>query len=773
MPRSAQQTIPFQQMFDDGICRVTDRYYSKCIQYYEIDYQLVHDAEQVAIYRLWGDLHNSVDSSVHAQYTLMDFYTKMKEHELDDYIKERGDEHDSLRMELAKILHQHQQNSNTSMIKLKYATFGVEAENVRMARSRLLRVENDIQGRLRRLGSKSEVLDGKKRMELMYMMLHLDDLGRYEFRSDDLIPSGLSARDLIAPSSFNFMRRDMFSMGDKLCSISAIQIDAGKMKDYMLADLLDMETCQIITIHAKSFDQAEAIKILRRKVSDVGRMKIDEQIKAAHSGYDIDILPTNLNKFGQGGEAMLKYVEDEDERMFLVTVLIMHTGNTRKEVENNIFQAQTLLQPHGAKLLRLDFQQEQALVSTLPLGLNQITVNRSMTTRNIAMLIPFTTRDLYQTSPNALYYGLNAVSKTMIMADRTSLPNANGIILGSPGSGKSVVGKHEIYFVILLTDNDVMICDPEGEYMALVAALHGQTIRIAPNSHSYINPMDIDIYHADDISPIQMKTSFIISMIELMVGKRGSLDGKEISCIDTAVQRVYAPYLANPVPENMPILGDLQQALIEQEAPEAHDLALSMEMYVNGSLNVFNHRSNVDYHNRLVCYDVKDLGDTLKPLGMLIVQDQVWTRVAKNREQGKYTRYYMDEFHVLLREPQTAAYCSAMWKRFRKWGGVPTAITQNVKDLLASPEIENILENSSFMVLLNQAPGDRAILEEKFNISKTQSAHITHADPGSGLMIFGDIVLPFSNKIPTDTEMYRIMTTKLTEVAHPKGGVSV
>lgn len=317
-----------------------------------------------------------------------------------------------------------------------------------------------------------------------------------------------------------------------------------------------------------------------------------------------------------------------------------------------------------------------------------------------------------------------------------------------------------------------MICDPEGEYQALVSALHGQTIRIAPNSSNFINPMDIDIVHEDYKSAVSMKADFLFGMIELMVGRRSSLDGKEITCIDHAVEKVYERYKVNPVPENMPILGDLQQALYEQNIPEARDLALSMEMYVNGSLNVFNHRTNVDVNNRLVCYDVKDLGDTLKQLGMLIVQDQVWSRVAKNRELGKYTRYYMDEFHLLLREPQTAAYCVGMWKRFRKWGGIPTALTQNVKDLLASPQIENILENSSFMVLLNQAPGDREILARKFDISESQCEYITHAEPGCGLMLYGDVILPFINKIPKDTEMYRIMTTKLGEVAHQEGGAS-
>ncbi|MBO5521748.1 MAG: ATP-binding protein, partial [Eubacterium sp.] len=386
------------------------------------------------------------------------------------------------------------------------------------------------------------------------------------------------------------------------------------------------------------------------------------------------------------------------------------------------------------------------------------------------IMIPFTTQEPFQNGKEALYYGLNAISNNLIMVDRKLLKNPNGLILGTPGSGKSFSAKREITNAFLVTDDDIIICDPEAEYAPLVHRFNGQVIKISPTSTQYINPMDINANYSEEDNPIALKADFILSLCELIVGGKEGLQPVEKTVIDRCVHQIYQGYFNDPRPENMPLLEDLYDALLEQEEKEAHHVATALEIYVKGSLNLFNHRTNVDVSNRLVCYDIKELGKQLKKIGMLIVQDQVWGRVTANRDAGKTTRYYMDEFHLLLREEQTAAYSVEIWKRFRKWGGIPTGITQNVKDLLSSREVENIFENSDFLYMLNQASGDRAILAKQLNISHHQLSYVTQSGEGEGLLFYGNVILPFVDHFPTDLELYRIMTTKWIDNSAQKDG---
>ena len=455
--------------------------------------------------------------------------------------------------------------------------------------------------------------------------------------------------------------------------------------------------------------------------------------------------------------------------MFRVTVLVMNTEGRKKKLDNILFQASGIAQKYNCALKRLDFQQEQGLMSSLPLGLNQIEIQRALTTSATAIFIPFTTEELFQTG-QALYYGINAISNNLIMADRKQLKNPNGLILGTPGSGKSFAAKREMTNAFLITDDDIIICDPEGEYSALVELLHGQVIHISPNSKQYVNPLDINLNYSEDESPISLKADFVLSLCELIVGSKTGLEPVEKTIVDRCVRLIYQRYLENPSPENMPIMQDLYESILAQEEPEAKRIATALEIYVSGSLNVFNHRTNVDINNRLVCFDIRELGKQLKKIGMLVVQDQVWNRVTVNRAEHKSTRYYMDEFHLLLKDEQTAAYSVEIWKRFRKWGGVPTAVTQNVKDLLASREIENIFENSDFVLMLNQAGGDRQILAKQLNISPHQLSFVTNSNEGEGLLFYGNTIIPFKDSFPKDTKLYQIMTTKPNEV-NENGGI--
>ena len=497
----------------------------------------------------------------------------------------------------------------------------------------------------------------------------MDEQLPFQFEWDWLAPSGLSTKDFIAPSSFEFRTGKQFRMGKKYGAVSFLQILAPELNDRLLADFLDMESSLIVSMHIQSVDQVKAIKTVKRKITDLDRSKIEEQKKAVRAGYDMDIIPSDLATYGSEAKKLLQDLQSRNERMFLVSFLVLNTADTPRQLGNNIFQAGSIAQKYNCQLTRLDFQQEEGLMSCLPLGLNQIEIQRGLTTSSTAIFVPFTTQELFQNGKEALYYGINALSNNLIMVDRKLLKNPNGLILGTPGSGKSFSAKREIANCFLLTNDDVIICDPEAEYAPLVERLHGQVIKISPTSTNYINPMDLNLDYSDDESPLSLKSDFILSLCELIVGGKDGLQPVQKTIIDRCVRLVYQTYLNDPRPENMPILEDLYNLLRSQEEKEAQYIATALEIYVTGSLNVFNHQSNVDINNRIVCYDIKELGKQLKKIGMLVVQDQVWNRVTINRAAHKSTRYYIDEMHLLLKEEQTAAYTVEIWKRFRKWGG--------------------------------------------------------------------------------------------------------
>ena len=567
--KSAQDSIPFQRMFPDGICRVTDYYYSKTVQFQDINYQLNQNEDKTAIFDSWCDFLNYFDSSIHFQLSFVNLAANKDSYAQTIAIPPRADAFNQLRTEYTKMLQTQLARGNNGLVKTKFITFGVEADNLKTAKPRLERIEIDILNNFKRLGVQAEPLNGHDRLKLMHDVLHMDEQEPFRFSWDWLAPSGLSVKDFIAPSSFEFRTGSSFAVGKKYGRASFLQILAPELNDRMLADFLDMESSVIVSMHIQSVDQVKAIKTIKRKITDLDKMKIEEQKKAIRAGYDTD----------------------------------------------------------------------------------------------------------------------------------------------------------------------------------------------------YINPMDLNLNYSDDENPLSLKSDFILSLCELIVGGKDGLMPVEKTIIDRCVRLVYRNYLNDPRPENMPILGDLYEELRKQDEKEAQYIATALEIYVTGSLNVFNHQTNVDVHSRVVAYDIKELGKQLKKIGMLIVQDQVWNRVTVNREAHKSTRYYIDEMHLLLKEEQTASYTIEIWKRFRKWGGMPTGITQNVKDLLSSREVENIFENSDYIYMLNQASGDRQILAKQLNISPHQLSYVTHSGEGEGLLFYGNIILPFVDRFPKDTELYRVLTTKPQEVS--------
>ena len=662
-PHSVQETIPYERMWPDGICRVSPSYYTKTVQFWDINYQLAQNEDKSAIFEGWCDFLNAFDSSVHLQLSFLNL-----------------------------------------------------TANADAVVQRIL------------LPDKSDGFDAIRR-------------------------------------EYTEMLQNQLAKGSKVSAVSFFSILASELNDRCLAEFLAMDSSLVVSFHLQAIDQTAAIKDIKHKLTALDQMKIDEQKKAVRAGYDMEILPSDLAAYGGEAKKLLEELQNRNERFFLATLLVMNTADNYHQLDLNVKQAQSIALQHNCQLIPLDYQQEDGMVSCLPLGENQIQIQRGLTTSAAAVFMPFTTQELCQNGAEALYYGLNALSNNLIMVDRKQLKNPNGLILGTPGSGKSFSAKREMSNVMLATDDDVIICDPEGEYAPLVAQFGGQVIQISPTSSNYINPMEINLNYSDDDNPLSLKSDFILSLCELIVGGRDGLQPIEKTVIDRAVHIVYQPYLNDPQPENVPILEDLYNALRQQTEKEAQTLATALEIYVTGSLNVFNHRTNVDVNSRMVCYDIKELGKQLKKLGMLIVQDQVWGRVTANRSEGKSTRYYMDEFHLLLREEQTAAYSVEIWKRFRKWGGIPTGITQNVKDLLASQEVENILENSDFICMLNQASGDREILAKKLGISPYQLSYVTQSGEGEGLLFYGNVILPFQDHFPKNTMLYKVMTTKLSDKA--------
>ena len=761
---SAQDTISYKEMRPDGICIVKDNYFTKTIQFYDINYQLARNEDKNIIFENYCDFLNYFDKSISVQLSFLNQTMDISDFEKSIAIKPQNDDFDGIRAEYTEMLKNQLARGNNGIVRKKYITFGIEADNIQNAKQRLERIETDIINNFKILGVRAFSLNGMERLELLHSCFNGGE-NKLNFSWNLIYKTGLTTKDFIAPTSFNFSDGRCFRMGGTIGAVSFLHILAPELTDEMLKNFLEIQTALSVNIHIKSIDQSEAIKMIKRKITDLDKMKIEEQKKAVRAGYDMDIIPSDINTFGIDAKKLLEDLQGRNERMFLVTVLIMNTAKTKKALNSAIFEVQSIAQQRNCPLRRLDYQQEDGLMASVPIGINNIGIRRALTTSSTAIFVPFTTQELFSDSPEALYCGLNALSNNMIMVDRKMLKNPNGLILGTPGSGKSFSAKREMTNAFLVTNDDIYVCDPEAEYNPLIHALKGQVVKLSPTSRDYLNPLDININYSDEENPLALKSDFVLSFCELIIGGRDGLEPIEKTVIDRSVTRIYQKYFENPTPANMPILEDLYEEIKKQPEQEAGRIASALELYVKGSLNVFNHHTNVDISNRIVCFDIKELGKQLKKLGMLVVQDQIWNRVTINRNEHKSTRYYCDEFHLLLKDEQTAAYSVEIWKRFRKWGGIPTGITQNVKDLLSSAEIENIFENSDYIYMLNQAQGDREILAKKLGISPQQLSYVTQSGAGEGLLFYGNTIIPFIDRFPKDTKLYSLMTTIPQEVA--------
>ena len=765
IPTTAQQTLPYREMYRDGVCRVADRYYTKTIEYEDINYQLAQSEDQAAIFDGWSACLNYFDSSLPFQLSFLNHRSRPGSR-YSVNIAMQDDDYNSVRCEYVEMLENQIAKSNNGIVRTKLLTFGVNVDDLSTARARLERVEADICGNFKKLGVKCRSLSGLERLELLHGQLHPGSGSPFRFSWDMIPKTGLSTKDFIAPDSFDFRFSRLFRVGTTWGAASYLQILASELSDKLLAELLEMDAEMTITLHIQTVDQAAAVKSIKAKVSDIDKMKVEEQKKAARSGYDMDILPPDLVTYSNDTKTLLEDLQSRNERMFLLTFLVVNMAPTRRELDNDLFTVSGIVQKYNCTLKRLDFQQEDGFLSSLPLGHNGIEIKRGMTTSSTAIFVPFMTQEL-RMDGEAVYYGLNALSHNVIMANRKKLKNPNGLFLGVPGSGKSFAAKRELVNVFLATKDRIIVVDPMGEYSPLIKRLGGQVIEIAPDSPHHISPMDLQMNINDEDSPLSMKADFLLSLCELVVGGKEGLQPIEKTVIDRCVRLVYREMALGLETAKTPLLQDLYEELLRQPEPEARRVATALELYCTGSLNLFNHPTNVDLNSRVVCIVLKGLGENLRKIAMHTTNEFVTAAVNANHAEGVATWCYFDEFHILLRDPLTASYFVAVWKMLRKKGCVPSALTQNVKDLLASREIENILDNTDFMVLLSQAQSDRAILAKQLGISEHQLSYITHSNSGEGLLFYGNVTIPFVDRFPRG-EIYDLLTTRPEDLAHER-----
>lgn len=899
IPRSTQQTLAFDTIFENGICQVKKGVFSKTIAFDDMNYQISRQEDKIKIFENYCDFLNYFDSTIDVQLTLINEYIDTAEFERSILIPLAQDGLDTYRIEYNDMLMNQVKQGKNSIRKSKYLTITIQAESIEQATQQLNRIEIDVLNNFKALGCGAVVLDGRERLELLHNILRQNTGNKFSFDYAQTWKTGLTVKDFIAPNSFNFTENKTFKMGDTLCSASFLRVTAPELSDAFLKELSDLNSNMVISINLRSVRQELAMKRIKRQLAMMESNKIEEQRKAVKQGFDMDLIPSDLKNYIKEAENFLEELQNRNQRMFESNFLILNTGRTEEELQSDLFHIRSLAQKYNCDIQPLEEQQEAGLNSILPIGHNKIEIKRTLTTASTAIFIPFTTQELLQ--PRGMYYGLNALSYNLIMFDRKSLKNPNGFILGTPGcltgdtkvrladgttetlaelqqrgtdvqvqsyndqtgqfvaatatdprisgtvkelikitldsgdtiqctgnhlilnsagkyipaeelqpgnhlsgghiaehieavklsapvivydltvegylnfvldngvivhnSGKSFAGKREMVNVLLNTDDDVIVIDPEREYAPLAAGFGGELIHISAGSRTHINPLDISLDYSDDDDPLLLKSEFVLSLCDLLVGGRAGLGAKQKSIIDRVVSLTYADYMRRPESTPMPTLVTFLDKLRSQKDEEAKDLAVALELYVTGSLKVFAQQTNINTENRFIVFDIKDLGKQLKTMGLLIVLDQVWNRITQNRGRGKRTWLYIDEIYLLFANEYSANFLFELYKRARKWGGIPTGITQNVEDLLQSDLARRMLSNSDFLLMLNQAPSDRAELAKLLNISDQQLSYVTNSNAGQGLLFSGSAIIPFVDKFPTNTALYRQMTTKVDEIA--------
>lgn len=758
VPKTVQKTLPYQKIVYDCIFRIDDSHFSKTYRFEDINYSIAKQEDQEAIFLGYCAVLNSLDTGADMQITV--YNNRVNKAKFNDMVllKHKGDGFDRYIDVYNQMLIEKMEQGQNGIICSKFLTVTVQAADEDAARVKFSSIDVEIVNAFKKLGSDIRPLTANERVTLLKDIFRGADIEIPELTEKDFRRQ--ADRAYCCPDYLEF-KKDYFLWGDKYARAMFIKDMPASLKDCLLTDILGTNLDVMVTVNVAPVDPYKALKIVQHQLTSMQANKLQAEKKALQSGYTADVINQDLKHSLQEAEELLDDLRSKNQKMFLDNIIIMVTAADMDELNANTETIEAVVRKHICSLSTLYYQQEKGLQSVLPVGNCTLKIRRTLTTESTAVLLPFSAKEISQ--KNGMYYGLNALSNNMILFSRLNLKNPNGFILGSPGSGKSFGAKREMLNVFLATDDDIIIIDPESEYANLVAALNGETIYVSPASGNHINPLDMSKDYSDEESPLTMKSDFILSFCECLVGKQG-LTAKERGIIDRCLTQTYGEYLQTFDKEKTPTLMDFYETLKVQPEQEAQGLALSFELYIKGNLNMFAHQTNVDTNNRVVSYDIKDLGKQLKTLGMLIVLDYVWNRITLNRAKGKRTWIYMDEIYLLFANEYSANFLFELYKRARKWGGVPTGITQNVEDLLKSETARSMLSNTDFVMMLNQATSDRLQLAKLLNISDNLLAFVTNSDSGQGLICCGGSIIPFKDKFPHN-ELYDLMTTKLEEVS--------
>ena len=759
IPKSVQDAIPIQRIWPDGIFQVGSRF-SKTFSFTDINYSIASKEDKTAMFLDYSELLNALDSGASAKITINNRRIDKAEFEKSLLLPMKEDGLDHYRKEYNEMLLSKVTGTNNSVVQDRYITITVAKKTIDEARTYFARVGTDLITHLSQLSSIGRELDAAARLQIFRDFFKGGESAAFAFDLKEHMKKGHSFKDWLCPDSMEF-QKDHFRLNDRWGRVLYLQGYASYIKDSMIAELCDMDRSLMLSIDILTVPTDEAVREIQNKLLGVETNAANWQRKQNAANNFSAVLPYDMEQQRKETKEMLDDLTNRDQRMMFGLVTLVHLADTKEQLDSDTETLLTTARKHLCQMSVLRWQQKDGLDTALPYGLRRIQALRTLTTESTAVLIPFRAQEILQNG--GIYYGQNAVSKNMIVADRRKLLNGNSFRLGVSGSGKSFSAKEEIVSIALSTNDDILILDPESEFGFLVEALGGEVIRVSASSDTHLNAMDMDKAYGDERNPLIEKSEFILSLFEQLVGA-GNVSAKEKSILDRCTYDVYREYMANNYEGEPPTLKDLYHSLLKQPEPEARGLALSSELFITGSLNTFAQRTNVDTKARIIAYDIRELGEQLMPIGMLVTLDAIFNRVIQNWKKGKTTWVFADEFYLLFRYEYSADFFYKLWKRIRKYNGLVTGLTQNVEELLRSDTARLMLANSEFLILLNQSATDRDELAGLLHISENQLSYITNVAAGCGLIRCAGNIVPFENSFPRSTRLYQLMTTKPDEV---------
>ena len=754
IPGKVQDIIPVRTVYPDGIFLSGKGKYSKTFRFRDINYAVASRADKEMMFLEYSELLNAFDSGATTKITINNRRLNRLDFENQILIGMKNDGLNEYRKEYNSMLLDKATGSN-AIVQDKYVTVSVSKNNIEDARVYFSRIGADLVAHFARLGSQCTELDAEERLRIIHDFFRTGEETYFNFDMKDHMKKGHSFADYICPDSYE-NHDSYFKIGGRYGRVLLLRDYASYIKDSMVAELTDINRNLMLSIDVIPVPTDEAVKEVENRLLGVETNITNWQRKQNMNNNYSAVVPYDMEQQRKESKEFLDDLTTRDQRMMFAVVTIVHTADSKKQLDNDTEEILTTARKHLCQMTTLRYQQLDGLQTAVPFGVRKIDAFRTLTTESLAVFMPFRVQEVYD--KHGIYYGQNVISKNMMIADRRKLLNGNSFILGVSGSGKSFTAKNEITNLMLSTDADIIILDPEREYAPLVRALGGSVIEISATSPNHINAMDMNKDYGE-VDPVIEKSQFLQSLCEQIIAGHHFAKGQH-SIIDRCTENVYRYYKQGNYMGTPPTLADFRDELLRQPEPEAHSLALELELFTRGSLNTFAKQTNVDTGNRLICYDILELGEQLRAIGMLVILDSIINRITANRMKGKETFIVIDEIYLLFMHEYSAQFLFKLWKRVRKYGAFCTGVTQNVDDLLQSHTARTMLSNSEFIVMLNQAATDRVELAKLLNISDLQLSYITNVDAGHGLIKVGSSLVPFANKFPRNTKLYRLMSTK-------------